>query len=155
MADQKKLSPYSLSKKQKPQWQTGHLNAVGGKIESGELPIQAIEREFFEETGLALHSSIWKHFATLLGIGDVKVMFFYATSPSEIGNARSVEEEKVHVINVSGLREFPHLYNLPWLIRMAQESRRTGSLYQIVENGESGEPAISAELQSLYDGRTT
>lgn len=31
----------------------GKLNGVGGKIEEGELPIAAMEREFTEETGIS------------------------------------------------------------------------------------------------------
>lgn len=37
--------------KNRPAWQAGKLNGVGGKIEEGETPIQAMNREFAEETG--------------------------------------------------------------------------------------------------------
>lgn len=40
-----------LIMKNRPAWQAGKLNGVGGKIEAGETPIQAMEREFAEETG--------------------------------------------------------------------------------------------------------
>lgn len=36
--------------KNRPAWQEGKLNGVGGKIEAGETPLQAMEREFKEET---------------------------------------------------------------------------------------------------------
>jgi 8-oxo-dGTP pyrophosphatase MutT (NUDIX family) len=36
--------------KNRPAWQDGKLNGVGGKIEAGETPLQAMEREFKEET---------------------------------------------------------------------------------------------------------
>jgi len=36
--------------KNRPAWQNGKLNGVGGKIEAGETPLQAMEREFKEET---------------------------------------------------------------------------------------------------------
>lgn len=38
--------------KNRPDWQAGLLNGIGGKIESGETPDQAIVREFYEETGI-------------------------------------------------------------------------------------------------------
>ena len=41
-----------LIRKNRPAWQAGHLNGVGGKIEMGETPIEAMTREFEEETGL-------------------------------------------------------------------------------------------------------
>ena len=37
--------------KNRPAWQAGKLNGVGGKIEAGETPVQAMNREFAEETG--------------------------------------------------------------------------------------------------------
>ena len=41
-----------LIRKRRPAWQVGRLNGVGGKIEPGESPAQAMCREFREEAGL-------------------------------------------------------------------------------------------------------
>lgn len=41
-----------LVKKDRPDWQKGRLNLVGGKIEEGETPEQAALRELQEESGL-------------------------------------------------------------------------------------------------------
>ena len=38
--------------KNKPDWQAGRLNGVGGKVEPNEYPDQAMVREFEEETGV-------------------------------------------------------------------------------------------------------
>ena len=54
-----------LIQKTKPAWQAGRFNAVGGKIEAGELPSQAMQREFKEEAGLDI--GVWEHTATLAG----------------------------------------------------------------------------------------
>jgi len=40
-----------LIEKQKPEWQRGKYNLVGGKIEPDEDPYDAAQREFAEETG--------------------------------------------------------------------------------------------------------
>lgn len=52
-----------LIKKNKPAWQKSFLNGVGGKIEEGETPSQAMFREFEEETGLRVHD--WREFCVL------------------------------------------------------------------------------------------
>ena len=41
-----------LVRKDRPKWQKGRYNLVGGKIEKGETPIEAAVRELKEETGL-------------------------------------------------------------------------------------------------------
>ena len=40
-----------LIRKNRPAWQAGKLNGLGGKIEPGETPPQAMRREFREEQG--------------------------------------------------------------------------------------------------------
>jgi 8-oxo-dGTP diphosphatase len=54
-----------LIRKRKPVWQAGKLNGVGGKIEAGETPLQAMVREFEEEAGLRLKD--WTEVVTLRG----------------------------------------------------------------------------------------
>ncbi len=39
-------------KRTKQDWQEGRYNLIGGKIEEGETPIEAVERELLEESGL-------------------------------------------------------------------------------------------------------
>jgi 8-oxo-dGTP diphosphatase len=41
-----------LVRKNRPAWQAGRLNAVGGKVEPGETPDAAMAREFVEETAI-------------------------------------------------------------------------------------------------------
>lgn len=55
----------ALVEKQKPDWQKGKLNAIGGKIEEGESALQAMQREFKEEAGLDI--SNWTLFCVLSG----------------------------------------------------------------------------------------
>lgn len=103
--------------KNKPAWQKGKLNGVGGKIEYGELPITAMRREFHEETGI-LHSE-WVDLVVLTG-DDWRVYFFCAIGKvDEFEYAESQEVEEVAKIEVGRLHEYNHLPNLEWLVPMA------------------------------------
>lgn len=68
----KKATHVALIRKQKPEWQRGYLNGIGGKVEECETPRNAMIREFEEETGMRF--SGWKHCITFTcDGGTVKV----------------------------------------------------------------------------------
>ena len=48
----KDFSHVLLIEKARPKWQEGKVNGIGGHLESGESPVDAMVREFEEETGL-------------------------------------------------------------------------------------------------------
>ncbi len=105
-----------LIEKQSPAWQRGFLNAVGGKVEPGEEPLEAMTREFREETGVNTESSAWCHFVTIQ-TGTARVDFFF-THSSLLYEARTVETEKVICCRVAKLPA-NILPNLRWLIPLA------------------------------------
>ncbi len=54
-----------LIEKQRPAWQVGKLNGIGGKIETREKPVAAMVREAFEECHLFSKASDWIPVATV------------------------------------------------------------------------------------------
>jgi 8-oxo-dGTP diphosphatase len=117
-----------LIRKKKPAWQAGRLNGPGGKIEDGETPLEAMVREFREETGVA-HDH-WNEFNVLRGHNGrtglrCDVHFFSAfVSTDVLRSCRTTTTEEIEICSV--LREmldpraWPRLmFNLPWLIPMA------------------------------------
>lgn len=58
-----------LIRKERPEWQKGKLNGVGGHIEQGEHPNKAMTREFEEETGVHIRPERWERVAMMEGTG--------------------------------------------------------------------------------------
>jgi 8-oxo-dGTP diphosphatase len=58
----KEVDKIVLIKKNRPQWQKDQWNGVGGHIESYEKPMDAMIREFREESGV--NCDEWNNFLT-------------------------------------------------------------------------------------------
>lgn len=122
-----------LIRKNRPEAQRGLLNAVGGKIEKGETPAQAMQREFREEAGLDLDD--WMHFATLTDGSTYRVYFFCDFSEDELWAAESMTDEKVFVHSTRKMEQLSlvSLSNVPWLIHMALAEAKNDWPFLIVE----------------------
>lgn len=107
-----------LIEKLRPDWQTGKLNGVGGRIEDGESGEEAMRREFLEETGID-HAD-WKLFCVLKDARGWPVLFYRAEGA--IQNAISTTDEMPLSCSVSNLPANV-IPNLRWLIPMALSMR--------------------------------
>jgi 8-oxo-dGTP pyrophosphatase MutT (NUDIX family) len=106
----------------------GLYNGIGGKVEDCEEPIEAMVREFREETGALITS--WKPFCTLLHSAEISqsspagpwtVHFFKAT---QVATLQSSTDEMVKWWNAQVIANRLNNYfvpNLHWLVPMALE----------------------------------
>lgn len=108
------LSQVVLILKNRPKWQAGMLNGVGGKVEHNESYLQAMRREFKEETNLYVEN--WINFATIEGI-DYQLECF--TAVGDVSNIETMTDEPVIVVNVDSLYSMTVIFNLRWLIPLA------------------------------------
>ncbi len=115
------MSNVALIRKNKPAWQAGLLNGIGGKIEDGEAPAYAMSREFKEEAGLWV--ATWRHFCTMAGTnndgGKFSVDFFFQIG--EPHKLTSMESEQIEVVSSKAIAggEEKTIGNLPWLVALA------------------------------------
>lgn len=131
-----------LLRKVKPAWQAGRVNGIGGHIEEGEAPLEAMKREGREETKGAweypgeeyLHAE-WEQFAFVTGPG-VELYCFRAFIDSNEWDATLIprgswssglqtEEGLLTIFDVNNLPHFM-LHNLTWLIPLALDRERDG-----------------------------
>lgn len=145
----------ALIVKNRPHWQAGKLNGIGGKIEwadhqelaarTGTLYTEvgpaiaqiAMVREFREETGVDTVESDWRHFGTLNHCGALIYLFV------SFGQAalRSLTDEPVLWVPVDELHAWRAMPNLAWLVPMAMD--KSNVVAEIVDN--SPIPAKPAE----------
>ena len=104
----------ALIRKNKPAWQKGLLNGVGGKIEDDELPINAMIREFEEEAGPYIIN--WRCFAVMTLKDGGQIYFYESREEVEI---ESKTEEEVSWYPIAHLRQYGVLQNLNWLVPLA------------------------------------
>lgn len=132
----------ALVEKQKPDWQRGRLNAIGGKIEQiwvaddesyPEPPAVAMAREFVEETGYQTQPDDWTEFCVLHGPhGELtgppwQVHFFYHVAGFHDieKRLRTTTDERIIVEPIRHRRT--RIANLEWLIPMALSTYMGGN----------------------------
>lgn len=122
-----------LIQKTRPEWQAGKLNGVGGHLEAGERPYNAMVREFEEEAGVEHHD--WALFAQLCGKwGNV---YCYRTFVDVRPDIKSMTDENVgwywtgnnDLVSVT-------VPNLKWMLPFAYQAKFIGAPVQVWEDQE-------------------
>ena len=109
-----------LIRKNRPAWQAGFLNGVGGKVEDGEHYLFAMKREFMEETGVSFDD--WKYMGELREKDEDYVLHVFGGFVDSIDDlgVLSMTDEKIEVHNIKDLcTDDQILPSAMWLIHMA------------------------------------
>lgn len=116
----------ALLEKKRPEWQKGLWNGCGGRVESGESPLQAMHRECLEEFGLNIPESEWTHFITMQctnaageKVESGRQILFFTAHTTQMYQARSTTDEIVGIHDVRIWLTKKLLPNLYWMIPFA------------------------------------
>ena len=120
------LENVALIRKEHPQWQKGKLNEIGGLIgidkngyKLDETPVQAMVREFAEETGVRLTEEDWIEYC-VMGGKDWSCRCFCAWS-NAIHLVTSPTDETVIIHKLEMLPNLNIIPNVPFLALMAKD----------------------------------
>ena len=103
-----------LVRKTRPAWQTGRINALGGKIRDGEELLHAAQREVREEAGVDVHG--WEEF--LVWHDPEYRLRAVRAFDDAARQARTAEDQEVFLARVDALP--PNVIdNLRWIIPLA------------------------------------
>lgn len=105
----------ALIRKEKPEWQKGKYNGIGGKVEDGETIHRAMQREFKEEACVEVLD--WNTFCRYEGTSFV--VYFMRSFSDKIWNVESGTEEQVYVHPLGEIDYTKTISNLEWLIPLA------------------------------------
>lgn len=107
----------ALILKNRPAWQMGNYNVIGGKLEPTDPSLsEAMRREAIEESGVDVE---WSQRTTLLG--EDYVIYYFSAHTDEIYGAKTMEDEPIHLFPVNQLPE-NLIYDLRWLIPLLNDS---------------------------------
>lgn len=121
-----------IRKKRGPSNVIGRWNGIGGHIESGEQPVDAMVREFKEETGFETTVAQWRQIARLRSSRNTAleqradVFFFAAHCDEAFLRYATITDEKVEYFWIDDLymldeKAEPVMANILWMIPFVKD----------------------------------
>lgn len=108
-----------LIRKNRPQWQEGFLNGVGGKLEAGETYPEAMQREASEECGL--NTDDWTFLGVMYQYNSWHVGLYYTVLKGDFVPFTKTDEvieaipvENISPVNLSLLPNLATHINAAW-----------------------------------------
>ncbi len=111
------LTKVLLMHKQRPGWQVGKLNGIGGRIEPNEKNIDCIVREVIEETGVSTKKENWTYFGEIKS-DDWRVDLYTLKYSGNVNDFSTTTDEKIEWFKINNL-PYNIIANLSWILPLA------------------------------------
>ncbi len=144
-----------LIEKKRPKWQAGYFNGIGGHVEDGETPLEAMYREGCEEAnldrvGVFEDGDGWEHSMTFTCKGGTVFVFRSFLSDDELHQTQTMTDEDIHAVSVKCLPAFT-LDNLRWMIPMLLDNLQFPVLLSYNSRGGCRQEAIDQDEAKKAD----
>jgi 8-oxo-dGTP diphosphatase len=106
----------ALIKKNKPEWQKGLLNGIGGQVEEDESPKAAMIREFHEEAGLKIWD--WQCFC-VVKFPDYELYCY--RSFGDLSKVKTMTAEVIELHHLSAIHRLETIPNLKWIVPLGAD----------------------------------
>ncbi len=131
-----------LIRKTHPKWQAGLFNGIGGHIDMGESPEEAMRRECTEEAGFDAEE--WDHVITFTCRGGTVFVFRAYSDAIYDAESKVLNRETLYVVPSENLPQ-DAIHNLPWIIPMIQDNLQFPVLMAYDNTGECRQEAAQTE----------
>ena len=118
------LSAVVMVIKERPDWQKGLFNGIGGHIEGGECAKEAMVREFQEETGLLTVGAQWWNFITMRY--PLATIECYCATDRFFASVASKTDECICIMSVANVGLIKTIDNVPHLVELALQYFKHG-----------------------------
>ncbi len=106
----------ALIRKNKPEWQKGLLNGIGGTVEPNEAVYYTMRREFFEEAGVVVKD--WELYCTVI---FPQYELYCYRSFGDLSKVKTMTDETVELHHLSAIHRLETIPNLRWLVPLGAD----------------------------------
>lgn len=122
-----------LVRKEKPAWQAGKWNGLGGKVEADETPVAAMVREFAEEAQIVTSPGEWREVASLRHLGNTIHVFAAVFDDQVRAAAAPPGGEQLSWFDLP-LNDYTDLVpNLRYLVPLAEDPAKNIPVFEYAE----------------------